>query len=133
MKISEHTAAWMRAALEGKKIQWRNRNSNPDNWFYADDFDKDAVFLTQPDVYEVRIKPDLIVVNGIEVPAPIKAELKEDEIFWVADPTAEGGVSGPLYWIGNSTELMWLGIGILHKEKEPAAAHSKAMLAHKPG
>ena len=132
MKISEDTAAWMRAALEGKKIQWRNRNSCPDNWFYADDFDKDAVFLTQPDVYEVRIKPDVIVVNGIEVPAPERVRPRLRTTYYVPSLVSQEYVI-QYEWCEVDRDDMHLSREVVHLEKANAVAHSKAMLSHKPG
>lgn len=133
MRFSEEQATWLRAALDGKQIQWRNRANGPDAWFTAKDFKNDAVILTQPEHYEIRIKPDVIVVNGIEVPAPVKIAPPLQAEFWIADPSDESGASGPFYWNGGEEEEDWLHWGLIHALRETAAAHGKAMLAHKPG
>lgn len=131
MNFTEAQKAWLRAALEGKTVQWRSI-ANEGVWHSATDFGKDATLLTMGKV-EVRIKPDVIIVNGIEVPAPEKNELEEGAEYWLADVTEEKGFSGARYWVDRQQDLDWLRFGLVHRHKEAAAAHGIAMRAHKPG
>lgn len=131
MKISEEAAAWLRAALDGKTVQWRLKD-NPRTWHDATDFSKDASLLVSEGC-EVRIKPDVIVVNGIEVPAPVKIPPPPTAEYWIAAPGEDCGFMGPYCWTDSTQSRSWLALEIMHPSPEAAAAHGKAMRAHKPG
>lgn len=134
MKFTNEEVTWLRAALDGKAVQWRSKDNGPEwPWSDAESFAKDAVILSQPWHYEVRIKPDVIIVNGIEVPAPEKTELPDGTTYWVADVGEEECCSSGIIWVGDKSDKRWLSYGIVHTSPKAAAAHGIAMRAHKPG
>ena len=130
MKFTEEQKAWLRAALEGKTVQWRSV-ANEGIWHTATDFSQHASLLTMEKV-EVRIKPDVIIVNGIEVPAPEKESFLQGESYYLACPSREEGWMQSR-WRGDDEDKLLLRLQILHCSPEAAGAHGKAMRAHKPG
>ena len=80
------------------------------------------------DHFEYRRKPKTITVNGIEVPEPIREELKNLERYYLAYPFSEELYS-EYYWTGAKPDKLWLENGLIHSTREAAIAHAKAMLA----
>jgi hypothetical protein len=79
-----------------------------------------------------RTKPKTILVNGFEVPEPMRVAPEsgrrhyhipaiDDELFYLS-----------FAWRGTTGEEMWLSRGLCHSTKEAAIAHAKAMLGVDP-
>lgn len=131
MEITEHQADLFRALADGKRMQVIDKKKNCN--FEIATLDNFMLFISECERYEVRIKPDVIIVNGIEVPAPVKQELTKDTKYWIAIASDEEGCSTCFQWGGGETDSRWLSYGIVHLSRYAAAAHGKAMRAHKPG
>ena len=74
-------------------------------------------------------EPKYIVVNGIQVPEPVRCGLEYECTYWVAS-IAEGE---PVAWIraktlGDTSMHRWLRLGLIHLTREAAQAHIDAML-----
>ena len=74
-------------------------------------------------------EPKFIVVNGIQVPEPVRCGLEYECTYWVAS-IAEGE---PVAWIraktlGDTSMHRWLRLGLIHLTREAAQAHIDAML-----
>lgn len=139
MEITEHQANMLRALADKKALQYRKKvptNSESFPYSYANVVDVDAALgFIMSDLFEVRIKPDVIVVNGIEVPAPEKVAPVVGKRYFVPLLGAHDLVH-TCYWArggGDTDDLQYLERGLVHLCRENAAAHSKALLAHKPG
>lgn len=78
-----------------------------------------------------RRKPQIITVNGFEVPAPAK-ELMEDQVLWAADPTHPEWAFVLAYGCKRPSHALQFKRGVLHTTKEAAVAHAKAMLGIDP-
>lgn len=133
MKFTEAEATWLRAALDGKTVQWRNKATGPNgDWRDAKNFRNDVVILSQPEMFEVRIKPDVIVVNGIEVPAPEKEAPAYGSEYYVPNCSHEECYYTTT-WFGSELDKRRLERGVVHLVPQNASVHGKAQLAHKPG
>ena len=76
-----------------------------------------------------RFKPDepkYIVVNGVNVPEPVREPLKEGQLFWIASTSFGSPCS--YHWNGAFSEKRWLSYGLIHLTEEAAQAHIDAML-----
>jgi hypothetical protein len=71
-------------------------------------------------------EPKYIVVNGIQVPEPVRGGLEHNQEYWLVDPTAWLITSG--LWSFTNIEKQWLSLGLIHLTREAAQAHSDAML-----
>lgn len=82
-----------------------------------------------PENWEVRRKPQYIMVNGFKVPKPLDV-LPVNGNIYIASPG-----SSSFYASGN-TQYEWSRImiarGIIHSTPEAAIAHAKAMLGIDP-
>lgn len=78
---------------------------------------------------EYRFKPaepKFIIVNGVNVPEPVRELLEDGEKFWVADPSAYDLYGG--WWASKALEIQCLSRGLIHLTREAAQAHIDAML-----
>lgn len=131
MEITEHQANMFRALADGKRLQVVDKAVG-DYAFDLTTLDNFMLFITDADRYEVRIKPDVIVVNGIEVPAPETANGVHGDKFYFPDASAQKFYGAGVWGDGWLCKLM-LERGLVYARPEDAAARCKAMLAHKPG
>lgn len=74
-----------------------------------------------------RRKPQTILVNGIEVPEPVRKPLKESESYWLAVPTNRNRAVLTT-WLGDADDAIFLHNGLVHLTKEAAVLHAEAML-----
>ena len=81
------------------------------------------------DPAEYRVKPDTIMVNGIEVPGPLRVAPADGKPYWIANITSVEFDQFELCWDGIELEMTWLQRGLVHLSKENAIAHAKAMVA----
>lgn len=76
-----------------------------------------------------RIKPRTIMVGDIEVPEPVMdaSEFNEGDSYYLASPTDDD-----LYewsrWDDDPWDLLMLKRGLIHKIKEAAILHAKALI-----
>ena len=96
------------ALANGGDIEWRHPERD---WFKA----PQCSMRTQDffsGVYQFRLKPRTITINGIEVPAPF--EPKEGEMYFYLNPHAHAGY-------GPNTTIEWskyLQFGVWRTEEE---------------
>ncbi len=71
-------------------------------------------------------EPKYIVVNGVNVPEPVRGELEDGQEFWLADV---GDPARRFRWYASSEQTVrWLSLGLIHLTREAAQAHIDAML-----
>lgn len=86
-----------------------------------------ANFLARPDFWEVRRKPQHIIVNGFKVPKPLEED--SDILVWVPNLMSDTLVVSPQ---NPRNRLLAIERGIAHSTTEAAIAHAKAMLGIDP-
>lgn len=131
MELSEHQANILRAAADGKTLQVIEKKTFPEAAFEITTFDNLLLFVASPDRYEVRIKPDVIIVSGIEVPAPETAKGVHGDEFYFPDASQKAFYGINVWGDGWLCQLL-LDRGLVYARPEDAAARCKAMLAYKP-
>ena len=73
-----------------------------------------------------RFEPKHIVVNGVNVPEPVREPLEDGQRCWLVDISAS--MPTVLYWHDNAHHKHWLSLGLIHLTREAAQAHIDAML-----
>jgi len=73
--------------------------------------------------------PRTIRIGEFDVPEPLR-EAPEGccETLFIVNPTREDGFA-PIIWDGDSQDKLWLSRGLLHKTRDAASAHAKALLS----
>lgn len=77
--------------------------------------------------FEYRRKPRAILINGIEVPEPLRQAPSHLFGYWLASPTAEKFSVGGYLWEGTDKDRFRLQRGLIHSTQEAAAAHGRAL------
>lgn len=78
-----------------------------------------------------RVKPKMILVNGFEVPEPMR-EVPEHDQDYFYPIVSSGDFYGSETWTNHKADRMALGRGLCHTTKEAAITHAKAMLGIDP-
>lgn len=133
MEITEHQANMLRALADGKKLEVVHEKTAPGKWFEIQTIDNFMLFISSPDWYEVRIKPDVIVVNGIEMPAPERRPLERGDIYYVPCPLMKSYCAEFVWSSDMEDDMRFLERGLVYRDRDNAAARGEEMLAHKPG
>lgn len=87
---------------------------------------RDHLLLT--DEIELRIKPRTILINGIEVPEPVREPLTNKQEFFLVDTSSLTKVS-TYYWMDSKCDKAWLKAGLIHLTPEAALIHANALIA----
>jgi hypothetical protein len=75
---------------------------------------------------QYRIKPKTILINGFEVPEPVRKAL-HGQILWTFGTGSENGFSYPHQ--NSARDIERLKAGLVHATKEDAELHRKALLS----
>ena len=109
----------VQAGANGEEIEYSQKKGV---WYNFKNAEDDLLSFEVGENY--RIKPKIITVNGIEVPAPLTT-LDGVNTFYLAVP------SNMNFYVSFATSFNynkdWLERGLCHKTKEAAIAHAKAM------
>ncbi len=114
------------ALANGENVQWRDSNGEWCNQSAETTLREIASRRWDPEDY--RVKPKTILINGFEVPEPVRTPLKQGQEFWVAFPHAEGSLIN-WCWDGGDTDIRWLKRGLVHLTEESAKRHCDALLS----
>lgn len=75
--------------------------------------------------YKYRVKPKTLVINGHEVPEPVREPLNEGDVYYRVDVPS----ITCLTWGNDSYDTEMLRRGLIHLTKEAAIAHTSALLS----
>jgi hypothetical protein len=74
-----------------------------------------------------KVKPRTININGYEIPEPMRVSPEEGEVYYVVC-LPDISVKNYTFYNGHP-ETRWLSKGLLHKTREAAELHLKALLS----
>ena len=118
----------LRGIADGKTCQYREGDKWEDYPFSGTDLMYLLALSDTPSPSQWRVKPDVIVVNGIEVPAPERTPLNYNQRYFVPKMSNESGVL-KLHWDGAAFDLRLLERGQVHLTHEAAKAHHDAIIS----
>jgi hypothetical protein len=123
MKTEHKHAAVLRAIADEQEVQWRNHES--EDWRDVGP----SVVVNPISMWHLfwRIKPRTILINGLEVPEPMRVEPDVGTVCWLADMA--GMEAGAFEWDGDEGDLEWLNLGLVHATEEAAQIHADALLS----
>jgi hypothetical protein len=111
-------AELLRAIADGKQMQSDG----------ADCTARDALLMIADFCADrIRIKPETVTINGIEVPSPVREPLKDGEQYWFVASELATPVSAS-EWSGDSFDGRMLERGLMHRTRDAALAHFKALI-----
>ena len=101
--------------------------------FATDELDENPAdgWITQPDTWQIRRKPQHIMVNGFKVPRPLDVMPSEQDTYFA--PAFDGvDLLVECKWTDHSIDHAFYSNKVAHATKEAAIAHAKAMLGIDP-
>lgn len=120
IKLTEYQREILQALLDGKDIE--RYNATNDAWDIVKNYDYAIYHLYQGN--RIRIKPRTIIVNGVEVPEPMKVRPERGTIYYTAGTNP--GVS--VKWCNDTFDEDYFNAGICHNTPYAATLHWEAMI-----
>lgn len=124
--MNEYEKEILQAVVDGKRIQGLDRNSE---WSEVDDYCALQILCSNRDrgcIIELRVKPETMLVNGVEVPAAETEAPSYGTKFWFPTYWKESGFWHS-YWMPQGNQALALKRGFVHLSEENCIAHAKAL------
>ena len=102
-----------------------------ERWECSDDLVTWSPLTTHPswvDWLKYRRKPRTIMINGIEVPEPVREKLNDGQRHWIVDITQDELVQLQ-HWVDDHLDARFLERGLIHLTEENARKHAEALLS----
>ena len=77
---------------------------------------------------EYRIKPKTIRIGEYDVPEPMREIPARGTTYYVVD-TVTPNSPRKYAWAGDTADIGWFNLGILHSTRDAAVLHAKALLS----
>lgn len=117
----------VQALLDGKKVEIRAViDSQNSDWKPLDEHEVSIRVLTNG-FFMFRLAQEMITVGDVSFPKPESEPLQDGDKYWIADPMANSYAILSM-WVGNKLDKLALSKGLLHKSRESAIAHAKAII-----
>jgi hypothetical protein len=120
----------LQAILDGKTIVHRYSNREL-KLLKTNDLSQDGMVfdLSCPNYW--YIKPEVLLINGIEVPKPESVAPQGETMYYyvVLDCTGNDNDYEEAAWISDAIDKQRLILGIVHLTKEAASKHAQALLS----
>ena len=103
-----------------------------DRWEMSDDGEYWVSCLEHPqwgEMMQYRRKPKIILINGFEVPEPLREMPNYGDLVWLTHITAENPVSFTLTEGRKKLITHWLQLGLLHTTTAAARTHMQALFS----
>ena len=117
----------LQAIIDGKKVEIRGVNAACNGeWRLLNERNTSIDVLTSG-LFMFRLAQEMITVGDVSFPMPESEPLKGDEQYWVAAPTV-AAYTASVSWTGDQFDKWALSRGLVHRSKENAIKHSKALI-----
>ena len=97
------------------------------------EFEQDGVWYEKPHNYlccdyEYRVKLKTIRIGEYDVPEPMREIPAWGTTYYVVDTVVP--ISPRKYtWVGDTSDISWFNIGILHSTRDAAVLHAQALIS----
>ena len=103
--------------------RWQWKHAENETWYNP------KIALAFIEEYDYRRKPRVIIINGIEVPEPMRDKPEEKSLYWVPDICNLTSLATQIIWKNDVHDNEWLSLRICHSTRESAELHAKALLS----
>lgn len=126
MSTPHHYSEILHGIADGKQILLHDGST----WFEITPQSALSIVFNRTHVVEnLKVKPETMLVNGVEVPAPEKNPLKDHENYWFPH-LYECKVYSQV-WLRDFHSHRHLENGLVHRTREAAQIHLDALLKYK--
>lgn len=113
----------VQAIQDGKKVEYRHPHLD---WTILKPTKFKLSKLLESE-YQFRLAQEMVSIGDVSFIKPASEPLKDAEQYWVADPT-DADYTTSFTWIGDNFDKLALSRGLVHRSKENAIAHAKALI-----
>lgn len=113
----------VQAAQDGKKVEYRHPHLD---WTILKPTKFKLSKLLESE-YQFRLAQEMVSIGDVSFIKPASEPLKDAEQYWVVAPAYAGYVTSFL-WTGDQFDKRALSRGLVHRSKENAIAHAKALI-----
>ena len=78
--------------------------------------------------YEYRIRQNTIRIGEYDVPEPLREMPARCTTYYVVD-TVTPKLPRKYTWVGDTADIGWFNLGILHSTRDAAVLHAEALLS----
>lgn len=129
MNTPHKHAAILIAIAQGKPVQMRN-TVDPEDGEWSEDGDVLCTIASQCSCHEFRIKPEGILINGHEVPKPVREPLEYATQYYAPDTSYSNGNRVSAHqWKSSGYDFQRLTAGMCHLTESAAEKHAQALLS----
>lgn len=118
-------AELVQAIQDGKKVEFRMVSS--DTWFELKEWKSVKLGELLDAVWQYRLAQEMITIGDVSFPKPESNPPEVGTQYYVAYPTYSGYATSCL-WTGDQFDKRGLSRGFVHRSKENAIAHAKALI-----
>ena len=115
----------VQAIQDGEKVEFRYPNN--DTWHELKVWENVSLGKLLNSAWQFRLAQEMVVVGDVSFPKAELEPLKDDDEYWVADPTCIYYALSSR-WAGDKLDKWALSRGVLHLSRENAIAHAKALI-----
>lgn len=117
----------LQAVIDGKKVEYALTHPDYKIRVWEIFTGREYLDILTCGEFEFRLAQEMITIDDVSFPKPESEPLKKGTEYWVADPTfCHYALAG--HWVGDKLDKLALSRGLLHKSKEDAIAHAKALI-----
>lgn len=117
----------LQALIDDKKLEYRQRNDSNDWRVFKPLDNRVTIEAILEGRFIFRLTQEMITIGDVSFPKPESESLKAGEEHWVADPT-HINYTFKYDWYADELQEQNLNRGFLHRSRENAIAHAKALI-----
>jgi len=121
----------LRAIADGVPLSEFEASPTNDWCEASDQYHRIGDMVRYPEKWQIRRKPQHIMVNGFKVPKPLDVMPKRDDDYYGPSFDSRGFYES-YSWASDSVDDRLFSRKVIHATKEAAIAHAKAMLGIDP-
>jgi hypothetical protein len=114
----------LKAIADGKAVQYRYSRHLEWSLFLGDFADSNP--LNAPN-FEWRVAPETLMIADMEVPKPCREVLPFDTVYYYP-LLSHSELHTDAYWAGDRYDMHMLAAGLIHRTREAAITHAKALI-----
>lgn len=117
----------LQAVIDGKKVEVRGVIASCNEEWRLLNIHNTSIDVLTSGLFMFRLSQETITIGDVSFPRPESKPLKYAKEYWVVGPAYAGYVTSFL-WAGDQFDKRALSRGLVHRSKENAIKHSKALI-----
>ena len=117
----------LQAVIDGKKVEVRGVIASCNEEWRLLNIHNTSIDVLTSGLFMFRLAQEMITIGNVSFPKPESKPLKDAEQYWVVTLTV-APYTVSVSWSGDQFDKWALSRGLVHRSKENAIKHSKALI-----